>query len=49
LLDLGAVAARALDAFFIVIADGHSERESLATFLAKIFVKRHRGLPVEFL
>jgi hypothetical protein len=45
LLNLGAFATRALDAFFIVIADGHGERESLATFLAKIFVKRHRGSP----
>jgi hypothetical protein len=46
LLNLGAFATRALDAFFIVIADGHGERESLATFLAKIFVKRHRGSPL---
>jgi hypothetical protein len=45
LLNLGVLAARALDAFLIVIADAHRKREVLATFLAKIFVKRHRGVP----
>ena len=49
LLNLGVIAARALDAFLIVIADGHRECEVLATFLAKIFVERHRGSPGEFL
>jgi hypothetical protein len=49
LFNLGVIAAWALDAFLIVIADGHRECEVLATFLAKIFVERHRGSPVEFL
>jgi hypothetical protein len=43
LLNIGGIAAWALDALLIVIADGHCEREILATFLTKIFVKRHRG------
>ena len=49
LLHFGAVAAEALNPFFVVLADWHCEGESLATLFAKIFVKRHRNPPLELL
>ena len=42
LLDFSAFAVGALNPFFAVLADRHCEGETLATFFAKIFVKRHR-------
>ena len=49
LLHFVAVAAGALNPFFVVLADWHCEGESLATLFAKIFVKRHRNPPLELL
>ena len=49
LLHFGAVAAGALNSFFVVLADCHCEGESLTTLFAKIFVKRHRDPPLGFL
>jgi hypothetical protein len=49
LLDFSAVAAGALNPFFVVLADCHWQGETVATFFAKIFVKGHRNPPVEFL
>src|ERR1700756_2550578 len=39
--NLGAVAVRALNALLFVLTDRHRKGETLATLLAKIFVKRH--------
>jgi hypothetical protein len=44
-----AVAAGAFNPFFVVLADRHSQSETLATLFAKIFVKRHRNPSLEFL
>ena len=49
LLHFSAVAAGALNPFFVVLADRLCEGETLTTFFAKIFVKRHRNPPPEFL
>jgi hypothetical protein len=43
--DPGALAIRTVDAFFVVFANGHSNRESLVAFLAVIFIEGHRGDP----
>ena len=42
LLHFSAVAAGALNPFFVVLADCHREGETLVTLFAKIFVKRLR-------
>jgi len=44
-----AFAAGAFNPFFVVLADRHYQSETLATIFAKIFVKRHRNPPLEFL
>jgi hypothetical protein len=49
LLHFSAVAAGALNPVFVVLADCQREGETLATLFAKIFVKRHRNSPLEFL
>ena len=49
LLDFSALAVGALNPFFAVLADRHCEGETLATFFAKIFVKRHRNPSLQFL
>ena len=49
LLHFSAVAAGALNPFFVVLADCQRESETLATLFAKIFVKRHRNPPVQLL
>ena len=49
LLNFSAVAAGALNPFFVVLADCQREGETLVTLFAKIFVKRHRIPPLEFL
>jgi hypothetical protein len=43
--DSGALAIRAMDAFFVVFANSHGDRESLVALLAVIFVEGHRGDP----
>jgi hypothetical protein len=45
LLNFSAVAAGALNLFFVVLADCHCEGETLATLFAMIFVKRHKNPP----
>ena len=49
LLHFSALAAGALNPFFVVLADCHREGETLVTLFAKIFVKRHRDPPLGFL
>src|SRR5208337_4489069 len=49
LLYFSAVAAGALNPFFVVLVDCQRESETLSTLFAKIFVKRHRNPPLEFL
>jgi hypothetical protein len=49
LLYFSAVAAGALNPFFVVLADCHCEGETLATLFAMIFVMRHRNPPLELL
>ncbi len=49
LLHFSAVAAGALNPFFVVLTDCHCEGETLATLFAMIFVKRHKNPPLEFL
>jgi hypothetical protein len=49
LLYFSAVAAWALNPFFVVLADCHCEGETLATLFAMIFVMRHRNPPLELL
>ena len=44
LLHFSALAAGALNPFFVVLADCHREGETLAALFAKIFVKSHRNL-----
>jgi hypothetical protein len=41
-----AISRGALNPFFVVLADRHCEGETLTTFFAKIFVKRHRDPPL---
>ena len=48
-LQFSAFAAGALNPFFVVLADCHCEGETLNTFFAMIFVKRHRDPPLGFL
>ena len=48
-LEFSAFATGALNPFFVVLADCHCEGETLKTLFAKIFVKRHRNPPLEFL
>jgi hypothetical protein len=43
--DPGALAIRAVDPFFVMFANGHSDCESLVAFLTVIFVEGHRGDP----
>jgi hypothetical protein len=43
--DPGALAIRAMDAFFVVFANSHSDCESLVAFFAVIFVEGHKGDP----
>ena len=49
LLYFSAVAAGALNPFFVVLVDCQRESETLSTLFAKIFVKRHRNPPLDFL
>jgi hypothetical protein len=41
--DSRALATWTLDAFFVVLANGHRDGESLVALLAEIFVEGHRG------